>query len=231
MVRRHSLAAGLAATLLAAVLQAQPQHQHNTERARARLFAALGAKEGAVVADVGAGDGGYAVPLAKTVGPSGRVIAVDVSSSALDKLRARIARESASNIDVIQGDVDNPRLTPGSLDGVLIVNAYHEMSEHQAMLGHIRAALKPAGRLVIADFATASRRAEPRAQQTGRHEIAPELVQRDLREAGFQIVGFEDPFLEGDGGDRHVEWLLIATPVASDKVTGLQGYRVTRLQR
>jgi ubiquinone/menaquinone biosynthesis C-methylase UbiE len=195
------------------------EHRHDTEQALKALVAALNVSGGSVVADVGAGPGDYSVPLAKAVGPTGRVIAVDINARVLERLRARAEREQLSNVDTVQGDIDNPKLAPASLDAVLIVNAYHEMTEYAAMLSHIRAALKPGKRLVIADFASGSRRTEPRATQTARHEIAPELVLQELRSAGFHIIGLEDPFTAAahDKGN-HVEWLLTAVPgAASDR--------------
>ena len=203
----------VASGLLVHPLDAQ-EHRHNTDEAVRKFAVALALAPGSVMADVGAGDGAYAVPLAQIVGPTGRVIAVDISARALDRLRARIDREGVSNITVVHGDVDNPKLEPASLDAVLIVNAYHEMTEYGLMLRHIRAALKPAGRLVIADFASPSRRGDPRAAQTRRHEIAPELVLQEVRAAGFQVVGLEDPFSAGRGHADHVEWVLTLAPSA-----------------
>jgi ubiquinone/menaquinone biosynthesis C-methylase UbiE len=184
------------------------EHRHDNEEAIRKLAVALALEPGSVVADVGAGDGAYALPLARMVGPTGRVVAVDISTRALERLRARIDRDGASNVTVVQGDTDNPKLEPASVDAVLIVNAYHEMTEYASMLGHIRAALKPEGRLVIADFASPSRRSEPREVQTKRHEIAPELVLQELRAAGFKVLGLEDPFNVGHGHADHIGWLL-----------------------
>jgi ubiquinone/menaquinone biosynthesis C-methylase UbiE len=141
---------------------AAQEHRHDTEEAVRKLAVALAVKPGSVIADIGAGDGAYALPLARAVGSTGRVVAVDISTRALERLRARLDREGVSNVTVVQGDIDNPRLEPASLDAVLIVNAYHEMTEYASMLRHIRAALKPDGRLVIADFASPSRRGDPR---------------------------------------------------------------------
>lgn len=48
------------------------EHRHDTQKAIAQLSAALGLRQGSLMADVGAGDGAYAVPLAKVVGPGRR---------------------------------------------------------------------------------------------------------------------------------------------------------------
>jgi ubiquinone/menaquinone biosynthesis C-methylase UbiE len=109
------------------------------------IFAALEVKEGDRIADVGAGSGFFTFRLSHGVGPSGRVIAEDVSRRVLEELLEIAEREGFTNVETILGEADDPKLPRGSLDGVLIVNAYHEMYEHEAMLAGIRRALLPEG--------------------------------------------------------------------------------------
>jgi ubiquinone/menaquinone biosynthesis C-methylase UbiE len=174
------------------------------------VFKALGIRPGAVVADVGAGGGFYAVRLARAVGDAGKVYAVDISSSVVQDLRARVERDGLRNVEVVTGAADDPRLPEAAVDAVLIVNAYHEMTEHQSMLEAIRRALKPMGRLVILEPISPSRRTSPRGTQTAKHEIASELVLQDARDAGFTLASLEESFSRYS---RHgVEWLMVLTP-------------------
>lgn len=175
------------------------------------IFAAMGVSEGSRVADVGAGGGFFTVRLARAVGANGRVFAVDLSATVVRDLKERIARERLENVDVIAGDPADPRL-PGSLDAVLIVNAYHEMHEHQVMLDKIRQALKLGGRLVIVEPIAQNRRETSRAQQQSNHEIAMDYAAEDIRQAGFEIVERRDRFIE-NLLDRDTEWLIVATPL------------------
>lgn len=172
------------------------EHEERRERLQrvGDIYRALDVRPGATIADIGAGQGFHTVRLARAVGVAGRVLAVDISTSALEQLRRRVAEEGLTNVSVIEGAVDDPRLPEGTLDAVLIVNSYHEMTEYAAMLQHIRRALKPDGRLVIVEPIAASRRSADRTEQTSRHEIAPALVLEDAREAGFRVLGLEDPF-------------------------------------
>jgi len=174
------------------------------------IFAAMGVAEGSVVADIGAGGGYFTARLSKAVGATGRVYAVDVSSSALTGLRQRVGREGLTNVEVIQGTAADPRLPEGRLDAALIVNAYHEMAEHQSMLAAIRRALKPSGRLVIVEPIAEAGRGAPRAGQEKQHQIAPQYVQQDAVGAGFVIVKLEDPFSRRSGDTP--EYLLALTP-------------------
>ena len=64
------------------------------------ILAALQAEPGKRIADVGAGEGFYSLRIARAVGPTGRVTAVDVSEKYLDKLRARLQQDNMTNVDV-----------------------------------------------------------------------------------------------------------------------------------
>jgi ubiquinone/menaquinone biosynthesis C-methylase UbiE len=175
------------------------------------IFAAMGVSKGSRVADVGAGSGFFTVRLANAVGADGRVFAVDVKPDVVRDLTMRMAREKRENVEVIAGEAADPRL-PGSLDAVLIVNAYHEMDEHQVMLDRIRQALKLEGRLVIVEPIARIREKTSRAEQRANHEIAIDYVLEDLRQAGFRIVEGRPWFVE-NLLDRDTEWLISATPL------------------
>ena len=175
------------------------------------IFKAMEISEGSRVADVGAGSGFFTVRLARTVGPRGRVFAVDVNQDTVRQLQERIAREQLENVEVHAGTHADPRL-PGSLDAVLIVNAYHEMAAHQAVLDNIRQALKLEGRLVIVEPIALAREKTSRAEQHANHEIALEYVADDLRQAGFAIAERRDRFVE-NLLDRDTEWLIVAKPL------------------
>jgi hypothetical protein len=48
-----------------------------------------------------------------------------------------LAEEGLKNVEIIKGALDDPKLPKEVLDGGLIVNAYHEMTAHEAMLNHV----------------------------------------------------------------------------------------------
>ena len=181
------------------------------------IFAVMGIKAGATVADVGAGGGFFTARLARAVGANGRVFAVDVSDDALDRLRKRLDEEEIRNVTVIKGTPLDPNLPDGILDGALIVSSYHEMTESQSMLMALRRALKRDGRLVIVEPVRMSRRGRPRADQFRDHEIDPEFVLQDARAAGFRVINLQDPFVlrEGDA----LEWLMALQPMDMPRAT------------
>jgi ubiquinone/menaquinone biosynthesis C-methylase UbiE len=170
-------------------------------------MAALAIAEGSRVADIGAGSGYFTEHLAREVGPSGRVFAVDISDRALSQLRRLVENESFENVEVIRGEVDDPRLPEGSLDAVLVVDAYHEMTEYAAMLEGMHRALKPGGRLVMLDHVP-NDTSLSRARQTANHDISSGLAERDIREAGFEVLERDDRFAERRR--NHWQWILVA---------------------
>jgi SAM-dependent methyltransferase len=128
--------------------------------------------------------------------PNGRIVAVDISETALNKLRDRAGCETLGNVEVVVGAVDDPHLPAGQFDAVMIHNAYHEMTEHAAMLAHFRAALKPGGRLVVVEPMHDSSRGLTREKQVALHDIAIEIVDGELRAAGFGVLERDDAFIK-----------------------------------
>lgn len=180
------------------------------------IFAEMGARPGAIVADIGAGDGFFTSRLARAVGASGRVFAVEIDDAAIDRLHKRLQEDGVENVTIVKGAVDDPKLPEGRLDAALIVNAYHEMDQHQSILMALRRALKPDGRLVIVEPVTPSKRGRPRADEVRSHEIDPEYVLQDARAAGFSVVTLKDPFTRRDGD---IEWLMTLQPGDMPPVT------------
>jgi predicted methyltransferase len=161
----------------------------------AEVMDRLGIGPGAVVADVGSGDGYFTFRIAERVGPEGRVYAVDIKKDVLEKIDRRADRERRANIRTIPGSADDPHLPEAALDVAIMVNAYHEMRDYAAMLDAVRRALKPGGRLAIIDHE--GRPGQTRRSYQDRHRIAPEVVIDDARARGFslreQAPGFHRP--------------------------------------
>jgi len=170
------------------------------------IFAVLQVEPGDRIADVGAGSGFFSFRLSPRVGPTGTVFAEDIDARVLEELRDAARREGLDNIETIVGAPDDPKLPVASLDGALVVNAYHEMREHELMLAGIRRALRPGARLVIIDMPPADSTAS-RERQTAQHDIAIGVVARERAEAGFEVV-VRDPDFVRSGRRRN--WLLAA---------------------
>ena len=153
-----------------------------------RVIELAGVEPGMWVADVGAGEGYYAVRLSPVVGRRGRVLAEEILPEVRDRLAERVQRENLENVAVSLGEPDDPELPPRSLDRVFMVHMYHEVESPYAFLWHVREALKPGGRIIVVDADRPPRR----------HGIPPALLRCE-----FAAVGFRMRQLQGIGGDTY----------------------------
>ena len=90
--------------------------------------------------------------MAERVGPTGKVYANDIQPKMLELLRKNMADRKIANVETVLGEQDDPKLPRGSVDLILLVDVYHEFSEPQKMLRHMRESLKPDGRLVLLEY-------------------------------------------------------------------------------
>ncbi len=151
---------------------------------------ALAIAAGATVADVGAGSGYMTARLAKRVGPGGKVYANDIQPEMLAMLRERLTKERLTNVELVLGDDANPNLPTGTLDLILMVDVYHEFSDPQKMLRHMRAALKPGGRLVLLEY----RKEDPFVPIRLEHKMTVEEAKLEVEAEGFTLTKV-DPVL------------------------------------
>ena len=149
-----------------------------------RAIDVLKIEKGTTVADIGAGSGYMTVRLSKKVGPQGRVYANDIQPGMLDLLNKRLAKAKISNISAVLGTQDDPRLPDDALDLVLMVDVYHELSQPQLMLRHIRASLKTGGRLVLLEY----RKEDPNVPIKPEHKMSVADAKLEVEAEGFKLT-------------------------------------------
>jgi ubiquinone/menaquinone biosynthesis C-methylase UbiE len=145
------------------------------------VIQALALKPDAVIADIGAGTGYFAMRFANMV-PRGRVYGVDIEPDMVKYLAERAKREKRGNVVAIAGAPDDPRL-PEKVDLILMVDVFHHVAERERYFRKLRASLKPGGRVAIIDFRLDAPEGPPRAAR-----VAPERVIGELRGAGYALV-------------------------------------------
>ena len=109
-------------------------------------------KPGEVVADIGAGTGYISRKMAKRVGATGKVLAVEIQQEMLDLLTNKAVQAGITNIHPVLGKITDPKLGSEAVDTVLMVDVYHEFDHPYEMLMSICKALKPGGRVVFVEF-------------------------------------------------------------------------------
>lgn len=149
-----------------------------------RLLAELRLRPGQVVCDLGCGNGFYTLELARGVGPTGKVYAVDIQPEMLDMLRKRMAAARLANIVPILGTESDPKLPRDRFDLVLLVDVYHEFSRPEAMLAAIRRSLRPGGQVALAEF----RAEDPNVPIRPEHKMSKAQILREFGANRFQMV-------------------------------------------
>ena len=139
----------------------------------------IGAAAGMTIAEIGAGEGRYAVHLADRVGPAGKIYAEDIDGDALRHLAGRCRRVGFANVETVLGDPADPKLPAGKLDLIFVISSYHHFDDPVALMGQARAALKPTGRLAIAEWVP-----DKDGQGAG---TPPEKMRAQMQSAGFVL--------------------------------------------
>ena len=140
-----------------------------------RLIAALDLRPGQTVADLGAGTGYFSRRMARKVGQSGAVYAVDIQPQMLELLEEDMEARGLKNVRPLLGSETDPHLPSSSLDLVLMVDVYHEFSHPFEMLQALTRALKPGGRLVFVEY----RAEDPEVPIKPLHKMTEEQVRRE----------------------------------------------------
>ncbi|HLI70554.1 MAG TPA: class I SAM-dependent methyltransferase, partial [Ktedonobacteraceae bacterium] len=164
-----------------------------------------GIHSGSRVLDVAAGAGGQTLATAKRVGPSGYVLATDISSNILDFAANNARAAGLSNVETRVLDGENLDVEPEAFDAVISRVGLIYFPDQQRALGGMRRALKPGGRVAALVYTTAEnnmffslpvsiirRRAQlppPLPGQPGPFSLGtPGVLEEVYRQAGFRDV-------------------------------------------
>ena len=142
-------------------------------------------REGMTALEPGPGMGFFTLPMARMVGPAGRIVAVDIQAKMLESLRRRAARAGLhTRIDtrLAQPDSMGVRDLSGAVDFVLAFAVVHELPSIAVFFSEAAAALRPGGLLLLAE---PGGHVEPemfnKELETGRRAGLEPLAQPDIR--------------------------------------------------
>jgi ubiquinone/menaquinone biosynthesis C-methylase UbiE len=154
-----------------------------------RLAQSMQWKTGAVVADVGAGDGSYSFAAAERVGASGRVYATEIDPEKLKSLRAEVAKRKLENVIVVEGTADDTKLPPACCDAIFLRHVYHHLTQPTEFDKSLVRSLKPGGRLAIIDFPPEvnSDPVPGVPKNRGGHGVPQKIMVDELTSAGLQV--------------------------------------------
>jgi SAM-dependent methyltransferase len=133
--------------LLCSALDAMTRHPE-IERVRRTAWAALRPAAGQRLLDAGTGTGEVARTLAATTGPTGQVVAVDLSESLL---RAAEARHDGSGVWYLMGDVSALDIPDDEFDGVWCERVLQHLTDPDRAIGELIRVTRPGGRVCLID--------------------------------------------------------------------------------
>jgi len=148
----------------------------------------LGVAPGMVFIDVGCGDGYFALPAARRVGPQGKVYAVDIDASAIQRLREQAVREGLHHLFSEVREAEETVVCEGCADYVFFGIDLHDFVDPARVLLNAQKMLGPQGQVIDLDW-----KDEPMAFGPPQQKRFPIDKARHLIEsAGFAITSVSD---------------------------------------
>jgi len=151
---------------------------------------------GMIVADFGSGSGHYCIALAKAVGPSGKVYAIDVQQDLLDRTKKQATELGFDNVNVIWADLEKKHssgIKDGIVDRVVASNILFQIEDKEAFIDEIKRVLKPKGMVLVVDWTDSFCGLGPQPEH---------VIKIDAAQVMFESYGFKFE-KEISVGDHH----------------------------
>ena len=157
-----------------------------------QVFEDLGFAAGMAIADIGAGEGFFALPFARKLGPEGHIWAEDIFPGFLDFIAWRAQDEGLGNVSTVLGQATDVGLPADTMDRIFVCEVYKYLCTNaqkddpavlegtvRPFVESLRRALKDDGRLVFVEHD------DP---VEDRKAIAPEVIVQQLEGLGFRLL-------------------------------------------
>jgi ubiquinone/menaquinone biosynthesis C-methylase UbiE len=151
-----------------------------SEQPAEEIISRANIQTGDVVADLGCGNGYFAIPLTER---AHRVLALDVSHEMLHDLLDRANERQREKLRPIQCELPELPLRSSGVDHILIVNVLHEIGDKEDMAKEISRALRKGGRVSVVDFQKRSTKRGPpleeRIDESDIPKLFPDLILKE----------------------------------------------------
>jgi ubiquinone/menaquinone biosynthesis C-methylase UbiE len=181
-------------------------------------------EEGEVVLDLGCGGGFDCFLAAEKVGPTGRVIGVDMTPEMIDKARRNARTGGYANVEFRLGEIEQLPVADGVVDIILSNCVINLSPDKQQVYREAWRVLKPGGRLAISDIVAVADLPASLKNDLEKHAgciagaATAEETARMLKDAGFSESSVEiqersrdiiRDWFPGTGVENHVRSAII----------------------
>lgn len=161
--------------------------EREAEEKGSTMLKALELKPTDIIADIGAGSGYFSFRMAPMV-PEGKVIAEDLQPEMIQIMEEKQAKNGIGNIEYILGNEQSPKLAPNSVDWVLMVDVYHELSFPKEMMENIVEALKEEGKFALVEY----RAEDPDVPIKPHHKMTEAQAVKEMKAVGLRLIENKD---------------------------------------
>jgi SAM-dependent methyltransferase len=148
---------------------------------------------GETVLDLGSGGGIDVLLSARRVGPSGKAYGVDFTPEMLDLARRNAAEAGATNVEFLEGRIDDIPLPDGAVDVIISNCVINLAADKPKVFAEMLRVLRPGGRIGVSDVVTEDRLTEAERRERGSYVgcIAGALAVSDYR-AALEAAGLSN---------------------------------------
>jgi ubiquinone/menaquinone biosynthesis C-methylase UbiE len=152
------------------------------------IFSSIGLVQGMTFVDLGCGEGYFAIPACRRVGPAGKVYAADINADAVAHLQEQVENEGISNLWAEVKAAEEAVFCCGCADIVFFGIDLHDFSDPLTVLRNAKAMLKPDGRVADLDWKDAPMAIGPPKEKRFSETKAQTLIES----AGLKVLSVQD---------------------------------------
>lgn len=153
-----------------------------------KIFSSIGLRKGMVFVDVGCGEGYFALPAARIVGPGGKVYAFDINAEAVATLNEQANADGLTNLSAEAKEAEAAVACEGCADIVFFGIDLHDFADPVQVIRNARRMLKQSGRLVDLDWKDIPMDFGPPAEKRFPVKKATMMIES----AGFTVQSVQD---------------------------------------
>ncbi len=153
-----------------------------------QILCQIGLSSGHTFLDVGCGNGFFAIPAARLVGPTGRVYGLDAQGSAIEELKQKAAAEGLNNLKLITDKAEENAVCGSCADFVFFGIVLHDFDDPAQVLERAHGMLKPQGKLIDLDWKKIRMKLGPPFAKRFDEAKASAMIEK----AGFTIESVQD---------------------------------------